>query len=193
MKLYFVRHGQSTANLTRIHCGWMTCPLTDLGREQAHQASRILQGITFEKVYSSDLPRALETASLVAPNQYIEPTSLIREINVGILQERTVEACTEAFGENYVRSRAALNYTAFQGESYVQLSARMKTFLDMVATQYSGNVLAVSHAHAINTVLNTIYQSSMGEMAYIDNCGICVFEYENQNWKLLRWNAGSSL
>lgn len=193
MKLYFVRHGQSTANLQRIHCGWMQCPLTELGRKQAEQASKLLRNISFEKVYSSDLTRALETASLLVPDENIEPTELIREINVGTLQERSVAECTEEYGDFYVTNRAVLNHIPFHGESYEDVGKRMKAFMDMVSKKHTGNVLAVSHAHAINTVLNTVYNAQCGEMARLDNCGICVFEYTNKKWKLLKWNIGSCL
>ena len=61
-KIYIVRHGQSVGNLTRTILGHTDLDLTDLGREQAQACARFLSEIRFDKIYSSDLLRALSTA-----------------------------------------------------------------------------------------------------------------------------------
>src|SRR5262245_14513845 len=43
-------------------------PLTDDGREQAAAARLLLESVELERVISSDLPRTVETAALVAPD-----------------------------------------------------------------------------------------------------------------------------
>ena len=43
-KLVLVRHGQSTWNLENRFTGWTDVGLTDLGREEAHEAGKLLRG-----------------------------------------------------------------------------------------------------------------------------------------------------
>jgi broad specificity phosphatase PhoE len=62
-------------------------PLTPEGREQAHAAGALLEGIPIDRVITSGLPRTLETARIVAPK--IEPESWpeLREIEAGQLRD----------------------------------------------------------------------------------------------------------
>lgn len=188
MKLYFLRHGQSEDNCAGIFCGWSACNLTETGRAQAASAASLLRDISFEKVYSSNLPRALQTARIARPSADIETTPLLREINVGTLRGLTPSACEAAWGERFVTARKSFDYTGFDGESYVQVGQRMARFLEQVAREHTGNVLVVSHQHAIATVLNTLYGTPEREMSWMTNCGISVLEYKNGKWTLLQWN-----
>ena len=62
----FLRHGESTANRARQLSGWEDVALTALGRAQARDAGRALwaEGLCFDRVLSSDLVRAHDTATL---------------------------------------------------------------------------------------------------------------------------------
>ena len=55
-------------------------PLTSEGRRQAAAAAALLEGTALDRVISSDLPRAVETAALVAPRQEVEAWPELREI-----------------------------------------------------------------------------------------------------------------
>ncbi len=188
MKLYFLRHGQSEDNCTGVFCGWSTCNLTETGRAQAALAAPLLQDIPFEKVYSSDLPRAMQTIHIAYPFMEPETSPLLREINVGALKGLTPAICEATWGRRFIEARALQDYTSFGGESYAQLGQRMERFLEQVAQQHTGNILVASHQHAIATVLNMLYGNMTEEMSWMSNCGISVFEYRNGKWKLLQWN-----
>lgn len=66
MKLYLVRHGRSAGNLPGRMTGWSDHSLTGLGIAQAERAAARLAPLGPMPVYASDLPRALETARLIA-------------------------------------------------------------------------------------------------------------------------------
>ncbi len=55
-------------------------PLTDEGRAQAVAARELLDGIVFDRVIASGLPRTMETASLAAPGRVVETWPELREI-----------------------------------------------------------------------------------------------------------------
>ena len=60
-----VRHGQSTANAAGVLSGWHDVELTELGVRQAEIAGGNLAGKSFDKVVTSDLQRAHETAKII--------------------------------------------------------------------------------------------------------------------------------
>lgn len=67
-RLYLLRHGQTEFNVKKLVQGRCDSPLTDLGRHQAQTAAAWLKahGVVPDKVVSSPLGRAMDTAQLVA-------------------------------------------------------------------------------------------------------------------------------
>ena len=65
-RLLLVRHGESTWNTEHRWAGQADPPLTDRGRSQARELAGSLTDIDFDRVVSSDLCRATETANLIA-------------------------------------------------------------------------------------------------------------------------------
>ena len=61
MKLFLIRHGESQANIDRVYAGHVDTPLTGTGIEQAMAIRPILEKISFDRVYTSDLHRAWDT------------------------------------------------------------------------------------------------------------------------------------
>jgi serine/threonine-protein phosphatase PGAM5 len=76
--LYFVRHGQYDWASSEKLGG----PLTTTGRKQARKTATRLKDIPFTTIYHSDLPRAIETATLISqklPGVPLRPSRLLRE------------------------------------------------------------------------------------------------------------------
>lgn len=65
-RLYFVRHGQSTLNLSGHFAGATEAPLTTLGRHQAKAAGKMAKTLAIDTIISSPMERALETAGIIA-------------------------------------------------------------------------------------------------------------------------------
>jgi broad specificity phosphatase PhoE len=78
--LRVVRHGATKMNnhddtsADRIR-GWMDVPLTDEGREEAHEAGEALVDHGIEVIVSSDLSRAQETADIIGGIIGVKPTT----------------------------------------------------------------------------------------------------------------------
>jgi broad specificity phosphatase PhoE len=64
--IVFVRHGETDWNREKRLQGSTGAPINDAGRDQAKGLARLLWEVPLQAVYSSELPRALETASYVA-------------------------------------------------------------------------------------------------------------------------------
>jgi broad specificity phosphatase PhoE len=163
MKLYLVRHGQSTGNIGGTLMGQSDHHLTSLGEAQARAAAGRLAPFGPMPVYSSDLPRARMTAELIiaawrdradpdARRVILDPR--LREISLGDYEGRPwqeFEADTAL-----TASFAADPYgTALpNGESLRDLEARVHAaVVDILApfgVDDSGNACstAVSHGDA---------------------------------------------
>lgn len=74
LHLWLIRHAESTWNAQgRIQGTQAHPPLTPLGRWQARQIAVRLADTPLDAIYTSDLTRALETATLIAETQGLEP------------------------------------------------------------------------------------------------------------------------
>ena len=81
LRLVFVRHGLSSFNEKGLIQGRTDDSfLTDKGYEQALKAGKALSGINFEKIYSSPLSRAAETAKTIQKNLQRNPSIFYENI-----------------------------------------------------------------------------------------------------------------
>ncbi len=147
MLLYLLRHGESEANVG----GYIndvpekTVFLTTKGREQAATAAQALSGISFSHAFSSQFPRARQTAEIVLAGRNLPLTidARLNERRSG-LDGQPVEAFNGLVRPDPVRIKPA------NGESFLEQMARVLGFLDEIALCHpTGIVLAVSHENPI--------------------------------------------
>jgi len=109
-KLVLVRHGQSTWNLENRFTGWTDVGLTDLGREEAHEAGKLLREgeYVFDVAYTSVLRRAIQTLWTVLQEMNLEwiPVTNAWQLNerhYGALQGLNKAETAQQFGEAQVK------------------------------------------------------------------------------------------
>lgn len=154
--LILLRHGQTTYNEQQLMCGQRDVPLTPLGEDQARDAGKIISSFTFDKIYSSSLSRAFNTASLALgpATPAIEKRDELREMDAGDFSGRSLtDPEILAFPRDGTRGLP-------NGESEQQFIARVKKFYedDILPRMEKGEtVLIVSHAgvmHALGAIMS---------------------------------------
>lgn len=88
-KIYLLRHGQTDWNKEGRIQGHLEVPLNEVGREESRRLMPVLERLGVEKVLSSDLSRAIETARLAAPKLGHLTDARLRETHLGVLQGKT--------------------------------------------------------------------------------------------------------
>src|SRR4051812_30767011 len=128
MRFFFVRHGESQANVDRIFSnrGWKH-PLTELGRQQAQALATKLQGASVLAIYTSPIRRAVETAQIIGERlgvaYQIEPG--LAEWDVGIYEDRSHDDGSAAYAaveQEWAAGR--LDARIPEGESCADIRAR---------------------------------------------------------------------
>ncbi len=181
MKMYMIRHGESEANLNKRHAGWAQVYLTEKGIEQAQAISEIIKDIEFQKIYVSDLIRAIETKENALPNVNATSNELLREICVGELAGKSFDECPEIFGEIYFTARETRDFTFFGGENLEMQRERVRKFMEYVVTQKEESIAVFCHAGTIRCAME-IAQDSEAYIRPINNCGVFLFEYSGSKW-----------
>ena len=184
MKVYVVRHGESETNLMKKWTGWFDAPLTEKGREDARRAGEFLKNVSFDKIYSSDLIRAVETKEIAKPHCCFEKTSELREINVGSLEGRE-------FKDIDIKDREKISETGcgeYGGETREKFNSRVKAFLKKLEGEQCENIALFCHAGVLRSMFDEVMGINVPRNHYCcNNCTVAVFEYENDLWKLHTW------
>ena len=135
MRLYFVRHGESVANLTsEFSCRGIKHPLTTKGVEQAQLLAHNLASRRIARIYSSPLQRAVQTAEIlsVALQVEVEVTGALREWDVGIYEGTTGLQGWQLHRQ--VQEDWYFNYKLEskmpEGESFIEIRERFVPFIE---------------------------------------------------------------
>lgn len=109
-KLVLLRHGESDWNRENRFTGWTDVGLTEQGRQEAHQAARLLLegGYTFDLAYTSVLKRAIHTLWIVLEDMNLEWIPVVRawqlnERHYGALQGLNKAEMAAQYGEAQVK------------------------------------------------------------------------------------------
>lgn len=130
MNIYLVRHGETDGNVRGLYYGDLDLPMNAVGERQASSVARLLRNVTFDRVYASDLSRAVRTAEAVLQENIsaktyqeshpeIEKVPQLRELNFGIWEGLTYHEIIgkwpelfELWGREWVTTRTP------EGESF---------------------------------------------------------------------------
>lgn len=154
LKLIFVRHGQTRYNvLDRVNADpTVENDLTEQGGRQAAHCAAILASERLDIVYSSEFPRAKQTAKAIVAGH---PLSLK-------IDRRINETGAFAFdGRPCSEWHAALVPDRFTAEppgceAFSLFRGRLAAFLDDIRTRPERNVLVVSHEEPIQIMLGIL-------------------------------------
>ena len=182
-KLYLLRHGQTEFNVKKLVQGRCDSPLTDLGRKQAGMAAAWLKGhdVVPDKVVSSPLGRAMDTASLVAyellgSDAAVESCEGIIERSYGTFEEGPHDALpTDVWdpGEDLV---------PFGGEGSRALQERMVGALsNLMGAEGIETLLAVSHGSASRQFIRAAAPEGFELPTKLPNCTIMIFDFDEED------------
>ncbi len=186
-----IRHGQSQGNAEGRFGGHTATPLSARGRRQAEKTADVLSSEPFSAIFSSDLPRAVETAMPLArlTGLDVERTEAFRERGIGVMEGLTFEDAAAFHPEQYAALiRRDFDHVLHGGESYRQMLDRAARQLDQAVEQYRGGRIAVfSHTGTI-CILALHLMGALGAMELrpvwiaTANCGITRFELRSDGF-----------
>ncbi len=190
--LILVRHGQSEANLDKCFAGQTNPDLTQMGHEQAEALSTwIIENFKIDKIYSSDLIRAYNTAKPTSEkiDVPITKSKALREINAGYWQGKTFDYIIDKFPVEYsVWLNNIGNAVCSGGESVEELLHRVLSALKKIVKENPDKtVLVVTHATPIR-VIQSYYENGsiefMHNTPWVPNTSVTVCECEEETFSL---------
>lgn len=192
-EVYFVRHGESECNRQGRAAGWFQTPLSELGREQARKTGELLSGLEFDRVYSSDLCRAMETCSIALPEAKPQLSELLREIDVGRLRNQLSAQTREQYPQEYSIVQKYRDYSPFGGESHAAAQDRLFRFVETELNNLpAGSRVAIfCHLGTVLYMLNYVLGLQVNR-ACLQMNNAAVFKFirlKSGRWQLAGWNT----
>jgi broad specificity phosphatase PhoE len=184
-RVLLIRHGQSEGNAEGRFGGHTATPLSPRGRLQAEATAKALSSENLTAIYSSDLPRAVETAMPLArlTGLDVEQTEAFRERDIGVMEGLTFEEAAAQHPKQYAALlRRDFDHVLLGGESYRQRLDLTSRRLDQAIEQHRGGRIAVfSHTGTICILtLHLMGALDAPELRPVwiatANCGIARFE-----------------
>jgi 2,3-bisphosphoglycerate-dependent phosphoglycerate mutase len=160
--LILLRHGQSQWNLENRFTGWVDVPLSPKGEAEARTAGKKLRGRRIDKLYTSALIRAIDTARLALEAAGIGPvpterSEALNERMYGDLQGLDKAESAVRFGAEQVkRWRRSYDVRPPGGESLADTAARVLPYWeahilpDLLAGK---DVLVVAHGNSLRALV----------------------------------------
>lgn len=173
--LYIIRHGQTELNNKNLMQGRSDHPLNEAGAAQADEAAARFKslGISIDKVYSSPLIRAVQTAARIVPGAAAVIDDRLIEMDYGPYEGMDL---TDPAPEVMEFFRDFVNVPAPQGmEPLSAVVSRLGSLLEDIREEAaSSEVLLSTHAIAMKGALEYLTPGSGGSYwsRYIGNCEV---------------------
>ncbi len=160
--LILLRHGESQWNLENRFTGWVDVPLSPRGEAEARAAGAKLRGRRIDKLYTSVLKRAVDTATLALEAAGIGPLpterdAALNERMYGDLQGLNKAEAAQRFGAEQVKLwRRSYDVRPRGGESLADTAARVLPYWErkMVPDLRAGlDLLVVAHGNSLRALV----------------------------------------
>lgn len=207
MKLYLVRHGQTTGNIGDLYQTEST-PLTKTGEAQAKRAAKRLKNLGVDLIYSSTHDRAQKTSEIISAviGAKVELWDKLMEIRrpKEVRGKSVDDPEADKIMQEVIKNFDNPNWKYSDEENFYDLSARAKNVLDHLLEHHKGQtIVCVSHGTFIKFLAaSVVFREKLTpelfdlfrHHVWAQNTGITKIEYnEKHGFRLLSWNDTSHL
>jgi len=185
MKIYLMRHGQTTGDIEDRFGGDYEDHLTELGQSQAKELAGKLNGLGIEKIFYSPRIRATETAEIV--NQVtsfpIEKIDNLRERNAyGILTGK-LKSEAKAERPDLIEQLKDPKATIEGAEPYEEFKQRVLNVFGKVTESSLNTVGIITHGGVISCFLREVIGR---ERKKLDDCAVIELNYNGGKYEIIK-------
>lgn len=176
MTIYITRHGETAWNAEDRICGWADIPLAEKGIRQAEELALKVKTTPITRMIVSPLQRAQTTARIA--NTYLQVPMET--------DPRLMEQCfgdfegTSRAGNEYLERKRHITCRFPGGESILDLTARVYSFLDELPQKYPGDVLLLVCHGVVSRVVHSYFEDLPVDLFgdyKLQNCELKKYEY----------------
>lgn len=199
-KIFLVRHAEAEGNLFRVAHGQYDSIITPQGYRQLSYLRERFRDEKLDAVYGSDLTRTRTTASALYVPRGLDfrPMPLLREINLGVWEQKTWAELQRLDRQMYIDFNKRPDLWRAEGaETFVQVRDRVLAGIRQIAAENPGAaVAAASHGAALRTLLGTLQGMSLreiGQTSHGDNTAVSLLEVDGERIRVIFRDDASHL
>ena len=195
MQIYVVRHGETLWNKDGRLQGATDIELSENGREVARKTGEALKDIIIDKIYSSPLIRAYETACLIRGERNIDIIcdDRLREVCFGKLEGQRMEDMKKDPSSHFKYFfDAPEKYVPDEdGEKLEELCKRTKEFMEEVVLPQAdtlSRIVIVGHGAMNKSIMCFIKNHGIDKFwsgGLQKNCNVMIVDYENDQFNVV--------
>lgn len=175
-RIILVRHGETQRHDEPVFMGQFDVSLDAEGREQCTLVGLELEhfDIDTDKIYTSDLKRAVESSEIIASLLHSRPEIVtlpeLREMSLGAWDGRFIREIKEKYPEEYAaRGADLLNYQIDDtAENFVQLQERVMKKVNELISSTQGDILIVAHSGVNRVIMCSLMEKPLDDLFRIE-------------------------
>jgi glucosyl-3-phosphoglycerate phosphatase len=201
-RIVLLRHGQTDYNVAGRMQGHLDSVLTEVGHEQAAEAAPVIAALGPDRLISSDLRRAVDTAEVVgvACGLPVKFDARLRETHLGDWQGNTVAEIETDYPGAIATWRSDPAWAPPGGESRVAVVERSRPVVDELDAEFTDSpggstVLLVAHGGLIAGLVTGLMElptATWPSFGGLGNCRWAVLarRADHPRWRLAGYNVG---
>ena len=198
-QFYLVRHGETDFNRKGIIQGrGVDMSINENGIKQAKAFFQQYKDAGFQKVYFSSLIRTRQTIQYFLDEGIAsESSGLIDEMDWGIYEGKENTNELKKIFATYLQSwkNGQYNLGAPEGETPLELQARLKQFIAQIESADENKILICTHGRALRVLLCIFLELPLSQMDHFPHQNLCVYKlvFRNGKYNLILSNDTSHL
>jgi len=198
MRLYLVRHGQTTWNADGRAQGHSDVDLDTVGQAQAERLVTFFRNKEVKRIFSSDLNRCVQTAAPLASalELEVETRPVLRERTFGVLEGEHYTTLRAWFqGEARVQGLTEFDLRPDDGESVRDVWRRLEAF-EKELRRMNENAVAILHGGSCGILMARLMRGNVESSRSLrfENAAVSeLIRRPDGFWQLLRYNDSSHL
>lgn len=195
MEIYIVRHGQTIWNASNLLQGSADIELNENGRALAGETGQNLEGVSFDRIYSSPLVRAYETACLIRGHRNIPIVrdERLKELNFGVNEGKNFKELLADTSDpfHYFFERPELYRAPEHGETFEHICERGAEFMKEVIEPQKNElerVMIVAHGAMNKAIMCHIKQHGINQYwsgGLQRNCGVMIVTLDESGYHVV--------
>ena len=195
MEIYIIRHGETVWNAKKLLQGSTDIELNENGRELAGITGQNLESVVFDKIYSSPLIRAYETACLIRGHRNIPiiRDARLRELCFGSNEGKDFSKllADESDPFHYFFKQPELYRAPADGETLEHICARAAEFLtEVIEPQWKEleRVMIVAHGAMNKALMCHIKQHGIDQYwsgGLKTNCNVIIVNLDRDGYHVV--------
>ncbi len=202
-RLVLLRHGQTDYNVAGRMQGHFDSMLTRTGVEQAAVVAPEIAALVPDRLISSDLRRAVDTADVVgtACGRPVKLDARLRETHLGEWQGRTVDEIEDAWPGAIATWRSDPGWAPPGGESRIEVVRRSMPVVEELDEEFGSGVpdttvVLVAHGGLIAGLVCGLLALPAASWPAIGGMGNCRWASvarrdDHPRWRLAGYNVGA--